>query len=459
MPDLASDLSFVSAPGVFAPGHLGELTQVVPFEMIDEVLTDQGGGEQRVRRLPSRVVVYLLLAGGLFEHLGWAQVWARLTASLSGSHPVPAGASLTEAMRRVGIGPVKALFDVLKGSAATTARQSAWFAGRLLVAIDGTQIAVPDSAANLVAFPKPVAGPNGPVGYPMLRLVAVVACGTRTVIEAVFGTDKVGELTYAARLTATGALHAGMLLLADRNFATYAFLAQVAATGSDLLVRAKTGGNAMKLPATRHLADGSFLTRAGQVTIRVIDAQVTATTADGVVQAGTYRLLTTLLDPHEAPALALVRLYHQRWEIETSYAELKSTMLGGRVLRARHPAAVVQETWALLAGYQALRTAMADAVLARPDVDPDRASFTIALNTARDQVIRAAGIITDTVIDLVGPIGTAVLDALLPPPRPRIRARIIKRAISKYQARNRHADRRSRPVTITTTLLTPRPGP
>ena len=459
MPDLASDLSFVSAPGVFAPGHLGELTRVAPFEMIDEVLTEHGGGEQRVRRLPSRVVVYLLLAGGLFEHLGWAQIWARLTASLPGEYPVPAGASLTEAMRRVGVGPVKALFDVLKGGAATTARQAAWFAGRLVVAIDGTQIAVPDSPANLVSFPKPAAGPNGPVGYPMLRLVAVVACGTRTVIEAVFGTDRVGELTYAARLAATGALQAGMLLLADRNFATYAFLAQVAATGADLLIRAKTGGNAMKLPVLRQLGDGSFLTRAGDTAVRVIDAHVTATAADGSVQAGTYRLLTTLLDPHEAPALTLVRLYHQRWEIETTYAELKSTMLGGRVLRARYPAAVVQETWALLAGYQVLRTAMADAVLTRPGIDPDRASFTIALNTARDQIIRAAGIITDTVVDLTGRIGTAVLDTLLPARRPRIRARVIKRAISKYQARKRDADRRSRPVTIEATLLTPSPDP
>ena len=85
MSDPASDPLFVSAPGVFAPGHLGELTRVAPFEMIDEVLTRTGGLEQRVRVLPSRVVVYLLLAGGLFEHLGWGQVWARLTASLPGS--------------------------------------------------------------------------------------------------------------------------------------------------------------------------------------------------------------------------------------------------------------------------------------------------------------------------------------------------------------------------------------
>ena len=145
-------------------------------------------------------MVYLLLAGALFEHLGWEQVWARLTASLPGDHGVPAVSAVSEAMRRVGPEALEGLFDVLKGAAATSARQAVRFAGRLVVAIDGTQIAVADEPANLAVFPKPKAGPNGSVGYPMLRLVAIVACGTRSVIEAVFGTDKTGEPTYAARL-------------------------------------------------------------------------------------------------------------------------------------------------------------------------------------------------------------------------------------------------------------------
>src|SRR6266545_1043039 len=101
-------------------------------------------------------------------------------------------------------------------------------------------------------------------------------------------------------------------------------------------------------------------------------------------------------------------------QIETSYLELKSTILAGRVLRGQYPDAVAQETWSLLTTYQILRTAMADAILHRPDIDPDRASFSIALNTARDQIIRAAAITASTKIDLVGRIGTAVLHALLP---------------------------------------------
>ncbi|GHJ34486.1 transposase [Streptomyces sp. TS71-3] len=442
---------------MLAVGHLGELTQVVPFDLVDEALASAGGPQLRIRRLPSRVVVYLLLAGALFTGLGWSRVWSRLTASLPLRLPAPAPSSITAAMRRVGPKPLKALFDLVKGPAAVTATQAARFAGRLVVAIDGTQIALPDTPANLSVFLKAKAGPNGPAGYPMLRLVALVACGTRTLLDAVFGTDLTGELTYADRLVttagATGTLRPGMLLLGDRNFSATAFVETVASTGADFLIRAKTHSTALKLPVLRRLPDGTFLSRIGEVTVRVIDATITVTPADHAairtVTHCAYRLVTSLLDPDEAPAAALARLYHERWEIETSYCELKSTILGGRVLRGRHPAAVTQETWALLVAYQALRTAMSDAVLHRPDIDPDRAAFTVALHAARDQIVRAAGIVAHTRIDLVGRIGTAILDDLLPARRNRTRPRVKKRAInSKYRAVGRDIDHRTHRTTV-----------
>ena len=144
--------------------------------------------------------------------------------------------------------------------------------------------------------------------------------------------------------------------------------------------------------------------------MRVIDAQITITTTAGR-RTGAYRLVTTLLDDRRYPASSLVSLYHQRWEIETAYLEIKSTILGGRVLRARTPAGLNQEIYALLITYQVLRTAMADATDTVPGTDPDRASFTIAWHAARDQLIQAAGVIAETVIDLAGTIGRQVLAA------------------------------------------------
>jgi hypothetical protein len=99
--------------------------------------------------------------------------------------------------------------------------------------------------------------------------------------------------------------------------------------------------------------------------------------------------------------------------------------------------------YALLATYQAVRTAMAGATNSTLGLAPDRASFTIALNTACDQTVKAAGVIAGTVIDLVAAIGRLVLDNLLPARRLRVNARTVKRAISKYNARGPNIDRRT----------------
>lgn len=438
------------AAGPFAPGHLGELTQQVPFEMIDEVLAETGRTQRRVRDLPSRVVVYLLLAGCLFAELGYRQVWQRLVAGLEGL-PVadPSEAALTQARRRVGPQPLRVLFDLLRGAAASMAGPLRW-RGLLVCAIDGTTLFAADSPANLARYSKQRGGRTGGSSYPMLRLVTVMACGTRSVMDAVFGPITSGESTYARDLLAR--LPAGVLLLADRNFAAGHLLTLVTGRDAHLLVRVKTGRGAPKLPVLHRLRDGSYRSVFGGQPVRVIDAEISIKTKAGTA-IGVYRLITTLRDADTYPATAILRLYHQRWEIETAYLEIKSSILGGRVLRARTPAGVDQEIHALLIVYQILRTAMTDATNSEPGVDPDRASFTAALNAARDQVVHAASVIADTVIDLVGKIGRLVLNNLLPERRLRVNARTVKRAISKYNARGPNIDRRTYQATISLTIL------
>jgi DDE family transposase len=229
----------------------------------------------------------------------------------------------------------------------------------------------------------------------------------------------------------------------------------LAATGAAVLVRCKAD---RKLAVLQRYPDGSCLSLLGGRTVRVVCAEITIATPAGR-RTGCYRLATTLLDHRAYPAFALVTLYHQRWEIETTYLELKSSILGGRVLRARTPAGVIQEVYALLACYQILRQAMTDATTTHVAVDPDRASFTVALHAARDQLIQAAGVLATTSIDLVGKIGVgkigrAVLDNLLPARRLRVSPRIVKRAISKYNARGPNINRTSYKATVSIHVLT-----
>jgi Insertion element 4 transposase N-terminal/Transposase DDE domain len=437
------------AGGRYAPGHLGELTQHLPFEMVDAALIATRTTQTRLRDLPSRVVVYLLLAACLFPEVGYLGVWRKLTAGLAGIPTVtPTAAGLSHARHRVAVAPLRWLFDLLRGPGATHSGPGSWWRGLLVCAIDGTTLTVPDNPRMLARFRKH-RGNHGGTGYPQIRLVALLACGTRTVIDAVFGTTATGETTYTTRLLSS--LHAGMILLADRNFGAQDLLAQIAATQADLLVRLKNG---RKIPVLARYRDGSYLSTLGRLRVRIIECEITIATTAGR-HTGVYRLATTLLDPHRYPAAELIRLYHDRWEIETAYLELKSSILGGRVLRARTPTGIEQEVYALLVTYQLLRTAMADATSTRPDVDPDRASFTIAYQTARDQLIQAANVLADTVIDLVGTIGRHVLADLMPARRLRVCPRIVKRAISKYQARGPNIDRTSYKATVSIDILTP----
>ena len=434
------------AGGRFAPGHLGELTQQVPFEMVDAVLEQTCRVQRRARDLPARVVVYLLLGGCLFAELGYSQVWGRLTAGLDGL-PVaaPTASAMTQARRRLGPGPLRELFALLRGPAPGGAR----WRGLLVCAVDGTITTVADSEANLAVYSKQRGGANGGSSYPMLRLLALVSCGTRTVIDAVSGPVSAGETTYAPSLLAS--LHAGMILLADRNFGAGFLAAQIAGTRADFLIRVRTGNTAPKLPVLSRCPDGSWLSRFGGVPVRVIDAEITVTTSTGNVTGG-FRLVTTLTDPARYPAGDLAVLYHERWEVETAYFELKSTILGGRVLRARTPDGIDQEVYALLVTYQALRTAIADAAATVPGTDPDRASFAVALNAARDQVILAAGVLAGAVTELAGTIGRLVLASLMPSRRLRVSPRAVKRAMSKYNAKGK-VDRTTRKAAIAIAIL------
>ena len=246
-------------------------------------------------------------------------------------------------------------------------------------------------------------------------------------------------------------LDASMLVLADRNFDAAGFMAGVAATGAQFLIRLKSIRNP---PVTARLPDGSVLSVIGGVPVRVITAAVTVTCADGTRYGGSYRLATTLTDHRRYPALALARLYHERWEHESAYLALRHTLLDGRVLRSGDPAGVEQEMWALLALYQALRIAVTDAVATVPGTDPDRASWKTAVQTAQALVISATNI-TPHDTDLPGDIGRAVLATLHPPRRPRVCARKVKAPLSRWKAHPPGKPRTTQTITSTTTHITP----
>lgn len=218
-----------AAPGVLAPGHLGELTQTIDFALVDAVLEETGAQERRRRMLPSRVVVYFVLALALFEDRSYQAVWRSLTAGLGGLPLArPAASSLCRARRRIGPGPLRRLFETLAGPVGLPGQPGVFYRGLRTVAVDGTSLHVPDDPAITWRCPRRP-GERLEFGYPLLRLAALVECGTRAVLAAAFGPEATGELACARQLLT--ALDATMLLLADAGFDAAEFLRDVTGTG------------------------------------------------------------------------------------------------------------------------------------------------------------------------------------------------------------------------------------
>ncbi len=443
------------AAGVFAPGHLGELTWQVPFELADGVLEEAGVRERRLRDLPSRAGIYFVLALGLFPGLGYGKVWRKLTVALDGlpGVPCPTAKALRDLRRRLGPAPLKALFEVLAGPVAQPPAPGIRFGRYRTVAFGGcTSIKVPDSKPNRAWLGKMKAAP-GVTGYPAIELMTLVETGTRALIGAVFGPPATGETDYARQLMHL--LTRDMLVLTDRGSGAAAFLEAIAATRARFLARLTC---TRKLPVLARLDDGTFLSRIGTLTVRVIEAEVLVTLADGTRYCGRYRLATTLLNPRRYPAPALIRLYHERWEHEVAYLALRHTLLNGRVLRSEDPAGLKQEIWALLALCQALRREMVTAAESVPGTDPDRASFTTALEAAKETITAASGVIS-TGTSMTGRIGRAVLDDILPPRRPRVSVRKVKSPLSRWNKADPYRPARSTTVTtMTVTLSKPEPA-
>jgi hypothetical protein len=451
--------SVTVAGGVFAPGHLGELTQYLPFELVDDVLEQTRTVQRRLRLLPSRAGVYFVLALGMFPGLGYARVWGKLTAGLAGLDlPAPSEKALRDLRRRLGPAPLRALFEVVAGPLAQPHTPGVRFAGLRTVAFDGlNSLKVPDTVRNQAWLGK-IRHRLGLAGYPALRVMALAETGTRGLLGAAIGSVSERDETRLARRL-LHLLGPGMLILLDRAFDDAAFFAEITATGAVLLARATS---ARKPVVLGHLADGSYLSRLDSkdgrhsLAVRIIEAGVAMTGADGSRIADSYRLITTLTDHRRYPAGALVRLYHERWEIESAYLALRHTLLDGRVLRSGDRPGAEQELWALLTLYQLLRMAMVTAVETRPGANPDRASFTTALEAARDQLTAAAGVCPEDPADLPGVIGRAVLSTLLPARRPRYSARKVKCSTSRYLTRDDGRPRAATAITaIAVTITTP----
>lgn len=376
----------------------GVLAQTCPRSLIDEVLAETGRASRRNRVLPAPAVVYYIMALALWREAPLEEVLRVVCEGLHWLGRDDAGvqankSAISQARSRLGADTMRRLADRVLAPVAPPDLPGSWYRGLRVMAIDGSCTAVPDEQANAEYFGYPGAS-RGQSAFPQARLMGLVECGTHAVTAAEIGPLSESEHTLAARLLPKK-LDDRMLLLADRGFYGFELWQQACATGASLAWRVKAN---LKLPAEKVLSDGSYLStvysssdrqRRQGTTVRVIDYTL-AESATPV--ANSYRLITNILDEQQADALELAALYHERWEIEGVFDELKTHLHGAStVLRSKKPELVEQELWGLLLAHFAIRQLMAQAAWER-GLDPDKLSFVHAVRVIKRKMPQAAAI-------------------------------------------------------------------
>jgi hypothetical protein len=343
----------VLGPGARLSDYLSAslLARVYPPELVHEVLNEHGVNSQRIRSFPAAATCYYCMALSLYPEAAYEDVFAVVAQGLAwmqGSAAVPtvAKSSISAARSKIGCEPLRALHERACVPLANTRDQPhAFYAGLRLVAIDGSNFEVPDEADNASEFGYP-GSRTGHAAYPQAQCGVLVECATHAIIGANLGPYRAAEWDICQPLLAR--LSSDMLCLADRGFNGYSHWKAASDTGAQLLWRCVAN---RQLPVLRSLDDGSYLsviypdaksrrTRSGEITLRVIEYAL-----PGVPDAqARYRLITTLLDPVQAPALELATLYHERWEVEGVFDELKTHLAQRRrTLRSKMPDGVRQE--------------------------------------------------------------------------------------------------------------------
>jgi hypothetical protein len=372
---------------------IGLLTKVFPRDVVDAAIADSGRKEIRNRSLPARVTAYFAICMALYSQGSYEEVFSELTDGLSWStgwsesFKLPCKSALFQARLRLGAEPLEILFRRVAQPLAGPDTPGSYLVGKRMMAIDGTCLDLADTALNHEHFGRPPSSRGERSAFPQARIAALAECGTHAICDAAIGPYTTSEIELSKELVKR--LTPEMIVFCDRGLYGFDLWSSAASTGADLVFRVKSTISPRHIET---LSDGSWLglikptsgkgrSQREPFVVRVIDYSLGK-------EGENYRLFTTITDPEAAPGALLAERYSQRWEIESTFDELKTHQRGPRaVLRSKSPQLVYQEIWGHLCCHYAIRSLMAETA-GHFGHDPDRISFTAALSIARRSVIR-----------------------------------------------------------------------
>lgn len=383
-----------TTPELTAKEILPALEKAIPRELIEQSIAESHSLEERRRRLPTSLVVALVIAMNIWSDDNIVDVLKNLVSGLEGQWirlsqrwQVPSKSSISEARSRVGPQVMSRLFNRVAQPLAREDTPGAFLKGLRMMAVDGSTLDLPDTDENARVFGYPGSRRGTRAAFPKARLVVLVEAGTHLICDALLCPYRMGERRRVLKLL--GSVGPGMLLMWDRGLHSFKMVHATLNQGAHYLGRVPAN---VKFEPVKHLDDGSYLSwinpdrksrknGATRIQVRVIEYQ-----AEEEGQTKTYRLITDLMDTSVFPALLLATEYHQRWEVENTLDELKTHLNGRKVpIRSKHPRAVVQETYGWLLSHWAVRSLMFQAAQAA-NLPPLRLSFTGSLRVLRRAV-------------------------------------------------------------------------
>ncbi|MBV9709354.1 MAG: IS4 family transposase [Ktedonobacteraceae bacterium] len=418
-----------------------------PVSLISQILEKTHAWEQRERETNMVQMCYLIMALHLFPRLNQRGVLREMASGVRGIWPresfqVPVTSAISTRRKQLPVLVMRRLFEEVCHPIATQETKGAFALSLRLMAIDGTLDNVIETAANAAHFGRTSNEKQGSTPFPQVRCAYLSECATHSIVAA-----RMGPCTHSEEALAMGlasSITAGMLVLVDRGLFSLWWAKQIQDRQSHLLARLSS---TMLTHPSKILSDGSFLVQTrlpargmqpGEVlTLRVIEYHI----ADAVLGESNriHRLVTTLLDPLQAPAEELIRLYHERWEIELSLDEQKSHLrLASRPLRGQTPELVYQELYGLLLTHFAIRSLMHEAAV-QGELDPDRLSFTHAVEVVSRAVRDFAQWSQADHPVLRARLLEDLRDDLLPAHRRlRFQSRAVKRSTAKFDSKRHH---------------------
>ena len=363
--------------------RLAGLEQVIDSETIRQVLRETGRVNPRACKLTHEVVLWVVLAMGLFTGVPIRQVFKRTRFARAGEDS-PCRSSLCHARQRLGVAPVRRLFRRTVRPLGTPETPGAFYKGMRLMGIDGVVYNLPDRPANEAVFGQPTGGDRGEGAFPQLRKVSLVELGTHVEVAFLAKPITTGEQAVLPALLKH--VPDDALLLWDRGFFSYELWKLLVSRQIPILARVKSN---LILRPIKQLSDGSYLAKiypstkarrhdAEGIVVRVIRYKLDDPNRVGHDEE--HVLITNLLDEQQYPAKELIPLYHERWEEELVFDEQKTHQDPRRAskpanLRSETPAGVIQELYALSLAHFVVRAMMFEAAMSE-ELDPDQLSFT-----------------------------------------------------------------------------------